>query len=107
MLESRANDFVAAGSLGRRGRLGLAVLLGASTLACVGLGGCASAAPDGRAGLDARFGTAVAHNMEAQFVAPTPEQKANTYIPPNPARQRLAVDTYEAGEVELDSVGTE
>lgn len=45
------------------------------------------------------FGDAVAANLAAQRVAPTAEQKANTFIPPNRARQTLARKTYEAGEV--------
>lgn len=61
-----------------------------------GLSACASSPA-----LDARtehFGNAVAHNIEAQRVAPTPEQKANTFIPPNRARQKLAREAYEKGE---------
>ena len=88
---------------GTRGRILLVVLCLASASACIGLGGCATAQP-ASAGVSADFGAAVAHNRNAQFVAPTPEQKANTFVPPNPARQRLALEAYEAGEVELDTV---
>lgn len=45
------------------------------------------------------MGNAVKANMEAQKVAPTAEQKANTYIPANRARQSLARKAYEDGEV--------
>ncbi len=88
---------------GPRGRALLALLCLASASVCIGLGGCASAKP-ASAGLSANFGSSVEHNRTAQFVAPAAEQKANTYIPPNPARQRLALETYEAGEVELETV---
>jgi len=50
-------------------------------------------------GSTAAFGDAIAANIAAQRVAPTPEQKADTFIPPNRARQRLARQAYEAGEV--------
>ena len=102
MLESNRNDFIAAGSLGRRGRMGLLILVGLSGAACVGLGGCATTAAPLTSGLNADFGQSVAHNRAAQFVPPTTEQKQNTYIRPNANRQRLALETYEAGEVELD-----
>ncbi len=45
------------------------------------------------------FGKAVKANMAAQMVAPTPEQKANTYIPANRERQRLARKAYEEDKV--------
>ena len=106
MLESSRNDFIAAGSLGRRGRFGLVLLVCASAASAIGLGGCATAAPAHTAGLDDAFGAAVAHNMQAQHVAPTAAQKDNTFIPPNPERQRRAVETYEAGEVELATAET-
>lgn len=90
--------------LGLRGRVGLVLLLACSAGASVGLGGCASSAPADTASLHASFGNATAHNTSAQSVAPTERQKADTYIPPNAARQRLAVETYEAGEVEVQPV---
>lgn len=68
----------------------------AAAALCAGLSACASTPA-----LDSRtdhFGSAVAHNIEAQRVAPTPEQKANTFIPPNRARQKLAREAYEKGE---------
>lgn len=71
------------------------------------LAACASSSENGHAGLDARFGEATRANMAAQFVPPTPEQKSNTYIRPNPARQRLAIKAYEEGEVVLGQVDTE
>lgn len=60
--------------------------------------GCASS----QAALDAsspQFGEAIAQNIAAQRVAPTAEEKANTFIPPNRARQKAARDAYESGTV--------
>ena len=85
---------------GPRGRAMLVLLCMASAGVCIGLGGCAVTKP-AEAGLSADFGASVAHNRDAQFVPPTAEQKSNTYIPPNAARQRLALEAYEADEVEL------
>ena len=78
------------------------VLTSLVAFAAMTISGCATSAEPGTAGLGADFGVAVAHNRNAQFVPPTAEQKENTFIRPNAARQRLAVETYEAGEVELD-----
>lgn len=77
----------------------------ASAALCVGLSACASTPA-----LDAKsdhFGQAIAHNIAAQRVAPTAEQKANTFIPPNRARQKAAREAYEAGDTpEPESLGT-
>lgn len=62
------------------------------------LTGCASAQP----ALDAQsshFGDAIAQNIAAQRIAPTVEEKANTFIPPSRARQKAARDAYENGTV--------
>lgn len=59
---------------------------------------CASTQP----ALDAtspHFGDAVAQNIAAQRVAPSVEDKANTFIPPNRARQKAAIEAYEEGTV--------
>ena len=70
------------------------------------LTGCASTKP----ALEAHstdFGNAVAHNIAAQRIAPTAEDKADTFIPPNRARQKAAREAYESGTVkEPVSVGT-
>ena len=72
----------------------------------VALTGCASSQP----ALEAHstgFGDAIAHNIAAQRIAPTAEDKANTFIPPNRARQKAAREAYEKGEVkEPVPVGT-
>jgi hypothetical protein len=62
------------------------------------LTGCASTTP----ALDAtspQFGNAIAQNIAAQRVAPSAEDKANTFIPPNRARQKAAQEAYENGTV--------
>ena len=71
------------------------------TLICAGvvLAGCAHSQPATQTHTD-NFGTAVAANIAAQSVDPTPEQKANTYIPANAARRALAKRRYEKDEVE-------
>jgi len=75
-------------------------------LIAITMTGCASS----QAALDAtspQFGEAIAYNIAAQRVAPTAEEKANTFIPPNRARQKAARDAYEAGTVtEPNSVST-
>ncbi len=60
--------------------------------------GCATAQP----ALDAHssgLGDAVAQNIAAQRIAPTAADKANTFIPPNQARQKAAREAYENGTV--------
>jgi len=75
----------------RWNRTGLAVL-------ALALTGCASTQP----ALEAHssgFGDAVAQNIAAQRIAPSAEEKANTFIPPNRARQKAAWEAYENGTV--------
>lgn len=60
--------------------------------------GCATPTP----ALDAHstdFGNAIAQNIAAQRIAPTAEDKENTFIPPNRVRQKAARDAYESGTV--------
>lgn len=64
------------------------VIIAAATLTA-----CATTGP----ALDdhsAAFGDAVTRNIAAQAVAPTPAQKANTFIPADRARQQLARENY-------------
>jgi len=56
-----------------------------------GLSACAVTQPP--------LGDAMAHNTQLQAIAPTPEQKENTFIPADSERQRLARDAYRKGEV--------
>jgi len=44
------------------------------------------------------FGNAVRHNIAAHAVAPTPEQKADTYIPADAAKRTKARENYREGE---------
>lgn len=46
------------------------------------------------------FGSAVRHNIAAQTVEPTPEQKQNTYIRPNSQRTAAARERYRKDQVE-------
>lgn len=45
------------------------------------------------------FGNAVHQNTVAQHVAPTPEQKSDTYIPASNARRALARKNYDENKV--------
>jgi hypothetical protein len=41
----------------------------------------------------------MSHNINAQAIAPTPEQKENTFIPIDGQRQKAARDAYRQGKV--------
>lgn len=69
------------------------------TLATATLGACATATPAIEDHSEA-FGTANKSNIAAQFVPPTAEQKANTYIPADSNRRSLAKQRYRKDEVE-------
>lgn len=73
------------------------------TLAAATLGACATATPALEAHSET-FGTANRSNIAAQFVPPTAEQKANTYIPADPHRRALAKERYRKDEVETPVV---
>ena len=60
------------------------------------ISGCATSTDTTRSD----FGVAVKHNIAVQAVQPTPEQKANTFIPADPDRRDLARQRYKADEVE-------
>jgi len=75
----------------RLNKLGL-LLIGSA------LTGCASTKP-ALENHSAGLGDAIAHNIAAQRIAPTAEDKANTFIPPNRARQKAAREAYENGTV--------
>lgn len=67
-------------------------------LGAILLSGCATTTP----ALEAHspnFGKAVAQNIAAQRIAPTAKDKADTFIPPNRARQKAAREAYENGTV--------
>ncbi len=46
------------------------------------------------------LGEAMIHNQNIQAIAPTAAQKANTFIPADITRQKLARDRYRKDEVE-------
>lgn len=63
------------------------------------LGGCATAKPALEGRLSSDFGSAVQANIQAHAVAPTAQQKANTYIPADPSRAALARKNYRENTV--------
>jgi len=71
------------------------ILLSAAALT---LSACATTQPSMKAG-QPHFGDAKKHNVAAQAIAPTAEQKETPFIPATAARRRLARDKYEKGEV--------
>ena len=80
--------------------------IGLASAALITLSGCATTRP-AAAPISQSFGKAIAANLAAQKVAPTPEQKSNTYIPANRARRDLARENYEAKTIEpLHDLGT-
>lgn len=65
----------------------------------IGLSACAVTRPP--------LGEAMTYNTNLQAIAPTAEQKENTYIPADSQRQKLARDAYRKGEVkELEKLST-
>ena len=44
------------------------------------------------------FGSAVRHNIAAQAIEPTAEQKANTFIPADATKRAKARENYRNGE---------
>lgn len=70
-----------------------------SLVTLVFLGACATSQPVLQGHLDERLGTATRTNIAAHFVAPSAEQKANTFIPADPARTALARKDYEEGSL--------
>jgi len=80
----------------------ISLLFGA--VALVFVGGCTTvqhAQPALKGQLDVQLGAAVRANIQAQFVAPTPKQKADTYIPADPSRAALARKRYRDDNVKV------
>lgn len=71
------------------------IILGLSALS---LSACATSSPALNVH-STSFGQAVAQNKAAQAIAPTSEQKANTHIPADRARQTLARKRYQEDAV--------
>ncbi|PHR91807.1 MAG: hypothetical protein COA69_11575 [Robiginitomaculum sp.] len=77
-----------------------------SLAALVFLGACATTSqPVLQGHLDERLGTATRTNITAHFVAPSAAQKANTFIPADPARTALARKDYEEGSLPVPRSG--
>ena len=81
------------------------MLIRKKTLLCGGifallLTGCATAKPALEGTLDPKLGYAVRANIQAQAIAPTAQQKANTYIPADPSRAALARKNYRENTVQ-------
>jgi len=68
-----------------------------TTLSLITLSACATTKPALQTG-SAEFGNAVRHNIAVQAVAPTPEQKANTFIPADATKRAKARENYRKGE---------
>ncbi len=64
------------------------------------LGACATAPNPSTTATSEAFGSAVKHNIRVHAVAPTQEQKQNTYIPADRSRQDLARKRYREDDVE-------
>lgn len=65
-------------------------------IAILGLSACATTKPALQNG-SPEFGEAIRHNIAAQAVAPTPEQKANTFIPADATKRAKARENYRNG----------
>jgi len=61
--------------------------------------GCTTSKPALEGQLDPNLGHAVNSNVQAQFVTPTDKQKADTFIPFDPARAALARKNYKENTV--------
>ncbi len=73
-------------------------IISAYVVAAMSMSGCATTTPALEAH-SSHFGDAIAQNIAAQRIAPTAKDKANTFIPPNRARQKAAREAYENGTV--------
>jgi len=68
-----------------------------ATLSLITLSACATTKP-AQQNVSSEFGKAVRHNIAAQAIAPTPEQKSNTFIPADATKRAKARDNYRKGE---------
>ena len=67
------------------------------TLSLIALSACATTQPALQSG-SSEFGNAVRHNIAAHAVAPTAEQKADTFIPADALKRAKARENYRKGE---------
>jgi len=68
-----------------------------TSISLLALSACATTQPAVKSG-SSEFGVAVRHNIAAQAVAPTAEQKANTFIPADATKRAKARENYRKGE---------
>lgn len=68
-----------------------------ASLSLMTLSACATTQPAMQDG-SSEFGKAVRQNIAAHTVAPTPEQKANTFIPADATKRAKARENYRKGE---------
>jgi len=68
-----------------------------ATISLITLSACATTKPALHSGTS-DFGNAVRHNIAVQVVAPTPEQKNNTFIPADATKRAKARENYRNGE---------
>ena len=66
-------------------------------LSLLALSACATTQPALQSG-SSEFGNAVRHNIAAHAVAPTAEQKADTFIPADAIKRAKARENYRNGE---------
>lgn len=67
--------------------------------AVIALGGCINGSAALNGSLDKNLGQAVQSNRDAQAISPSPEQKADTHIPADPARAETARQNYRQNTV--------
>lgn len=77
-----------------------------ATISVTALSACATTKPALQSG-SSEFGNAVRQNIAAHAIAPTPEQKANTFIPADATKRAKARENYRKGETpEPQSIAT-
>ena len=69
-------------------------LIALSFASSIAFAGCATSKPALEGQLDPDFGSAIRANIAAQAVSPSATQKANTFIPADPARTSAARKNY-------------
>lgn len=68
-----------------------------ASISLITLSACATTKPALQTG-SSEFGNAVRHNIAAHAITPTPEQKANTFIPADATKRAKARENYRNGE---------
>ncbi len=65
--------------------------------------GCTTSVPVLQGQFGDQHGAATHANIQAHAVKPSAQQKANTYIPADPARTALALEKYRQGKVDASA----